>query len=130
MSTQACNIKGYGYKFNYDDLLFEHIKDLDLEYDLLEVIALNGSYYNTRDLKGGDRVSPLRVYSDGMNGEFKYVLYVTEAHYIENTHGDNYWKNKYRNDDYVKKYAKQHIETFLNRKIDRDIENVDFEYWC
>jgi len=128
MSTQATLIKGIGYKFKYDDNIFSHINNNDDEYDFIDVIGLDGSYYNMRNLKSDEKISPLRIFLDGYNGDYKYVLFVTEASYIENTHGDDRWKNKYRNDDYVKKYAKQHIETLTGQKLDA-VQEIEFEHW-
>jgi len=128
MSTQACLIKGFGYKFKHDDNIFSYIDNNDDEYDFIDVIGLDGSYYNMRNLKSDETISPLRIFLDGYSGEYKYVLFVTEASYIENTHGDDRWKNKYRNDDYVKKYAKQHIETLIGKKLS-DVQEIEFEHW-
>lgn len=129
MSTQACRIKGFGYKLDYDEDVFSHIKNEDdEEYNFIDVIGLDGGYYDMRDLKSDTRTSPLRIFTDGMCGDYKYVIYVTEASYIENTHGDERWVNKYRDDEFVREYAKQHIETLTGKSLDEPIE-VDFEHY-
>ena len=63
-----------------------------------------------------------------MSGEYIYVLFIEEASYIENSHGDNYWCNKYRYDDWVKKYAKENIETLLQKKLEMPQE-FDFHHY-
>ena len=131
MSTQVCKIKGYGYKFNYNETLFSFL-DEDSEYDFLEVIGKNFSYYEFRDWQSQDKknLEPLlAVITDGMCGEYKYVLYIEEVHYIENTHGDDYWEINPRFDNYVKEYAQKHIETFLKRKLDIEPQMFKFEHW-
>lgn len=69
-----------------------------------------------RDSKGGYRIG----IGDGMNGDYKYILIVTEATYVDNTHYDDFWQNKFRNDEYVREYAKEKLETFLQRKMDTE----------
>ena len=49
MSTQVCKIKGYGYKFNYNETLFSFL-DKDDEYDFLEVIGKDFSYYDFKSV--------------------------------------------------------------------------------
>lgn len=133
MSTQACKIRGYGYKFNYKDNIFSFIKDADIEYDYLNIIGKNFSYYDFRDWQSQDKknIEPLLVVIiDGMNGEYKYVVYVENAHYIENTLGDAYWDINPRFDDWVKDRAQEKIEIFLQKKLDRKPQMFDFEHWC
>lgn len=132
MSIQACKIRGYGYKFNYKDNIFSFIKDADIEYDYLNIIGKNFSYYDFRDWQSQDKknIEPLlAVVIDGMNGEYKYVVYVENAHYIENTLGDAYWDIYPRFDDWVKDHAQEKIEIFLQRKLDRKPQMFDFENW-
>jgi hypothetical protein len=133
MSTQVCKIRGYGYKFNYKDNIFSFIKDADIEYDYLNIIGKNFSYYDFRDWQSQDKknIEPLlAVVIDGMNGEYKYVIYVENAHYIENTLGDAYWDINPRFDDWVEDNAQEKIEIFLQRKLDRKPQMFDFEHWC
>jgi hypothetical protein len=130
MSTQVSLVKGIGYKFEYDEDIFSFIKNIDdEEYDFIDVLNMSGCYYDMKKLKSDNRISPLRVYTDGMSGEYKYVLFVTEVSYLENSHGDDRWRNKYRNDEYVKQYAKQHIETFLQRTMNDEPKELEFEHW-
>ena len=72
----------------------------------------------------------LAVVIDGMDGEYKYVVYIENAHYIENTLGDAYWDINPRFDDWVKDNAQEKIEIFLQRKLDRKPQMFDFEHWC
>lgn len=133
MSTQACKIRGYGYKFNYKDNIFSFIKDADIEYDYLNIIGKNFSYYDFRDWQSQDKknIEPLlAVVIDGMDGEYKYVIYIENAHYIENTLGDAYWDINPRFDNWVKDRAQKKIEIFLQRKLDRKPQMFDFEHWC
>ena len=54
MSVQACRIRGVGYKFDYEYPLFSFIKGkdeeeiLDNEYDFIDVLGLNFSYYDIK----------------------------------------------------------------------------------
>lgn len=132
MSTQICKIIGYGYKFDYKSPIFSFIDNIDTEYDFLDVIGKNFSYYQFRDWQCQDKndLEPLlAVISDGMNGEYKYVLFIQNAHYIDNTHFDDYWEISPRFDDFVKDYAKNKIETFLQRKLDKEPQMFDFKHW-
>lgn len=126
MSMQICRIRGIGYKFNYEDLPFSFLDNEDKEHDFLNVINRNLSYYSLRDMKINENESLIGMVTDGMGGTYKYILVVTEATYVDNTHYDDYWQNKFRNDEYVREYAKQNIETFLQRKM--DIEPQEFEF--
>lgn len=126
MSIQVSRVKGFGYKFDYKENLFSHIDNSDDEYEFLEVIGLNYSYYEIKEDKR--KSLNLKVVTDRMSGEYVYVLYLEEVSYIENSHGDEYWCNKYRYDDWVKKYAKEHIETFLGRKLGEPQE-FDFKHY-
>lgn len=131
MSTQICKIKGYGYKFNYKEQLFSFLNEDD-EYDFLDVIGKNFSYYDFRDWQSPDKknLEPLlAVITDGMCGEYKYVLFIEEAHYINNTHWDDYWEINPRFDDWVKEIAKKRIECFLQRKLDTEPQMFKFEHW-
>jgi len=127
MSVQACLIKGFGYKFNFDDLLFSHLDDEDKEEEFIDVIGMYVSYYRLRD-KESSQESFLGIITDGMNGEYKYVMFITEASYIMNTHGDHYWRHTYRMDEYIKNYAKQKIETLLGRTLGEPEEHT-FEHY-
>lgn len=127
MSIQACLIRGYGYRFDYSESLFSHIQDDDKEYDFIEVIGLDEGYYSLRDNKNS-KDALLGIVKDGMCGEYKYVLFITEASYIENTHGDNFWRNEFRNDDYIRNYCKKNIETLLGRELGEPTEHV-FEHY-
>ena len=132
MSTQVCKIKGYGYKFSYDTLLFSYIDDKDKEWDFLDVINKEFSYYDFRDWQNQDKKNKeplLAVIIDGMCGEYKYVLYIEEVKYVNNTHFDDYWEIHPRFDDWVKERAKDKIETFLQRKIDQEPRIFEFEHW-
>ena len=129
MSIQACEIRGIGYKFDYNEDLFSFISDVEDEQEFIDVIDVAGGYYSMKDLKSNNKISPLRIFIDGMNGEYKYVLIVTEATYIENTHGDNRWKNKYRDDEFIRKNAKKRIETLLQRKFEENPNDVVFEHY-
>lgn len=127
MSVQICEIRGYGYKFEYSDNLFSFIND-DKECDFLDVINKNFSYYQFRDYQ--DKQKPLlAVVIDGMNGEYKYCLYIEQVKYIENTHFDNFWKINPLFNEYVKEYTKQNIETFLQRKMNKEPQMFEFKHW-
>ena len=131
MSTQICKIKGYGYKFNYSEQLFNFI-DKDNEFDFLEVIGKNFSYYDFRDWQSPDKknLEPLlAVITDGMCGEYKYVLFIEEVHYINNTHWDDYWEINPRFDDWVKEITKNRIECFLQRKLDEEPQMFSFTHY-
>lgn len=131
MSTQICKIKGYGYKFNYNEQLFNFI-DKDIEPDFLEVIGKNFSYYDFRDWQSPDKknLEPLlAVITDGMCGEYKYVLFIEEVHYINNTHWDDFWEINPRFDDWVIDCAKKKIETFLQRKLDIEPQMFSFKHY-
>lgn len=131
MSTQICKIRGYGYKFDYKEQLFPFLKEDD-EYDFLNVINKNFNYYSFRDWQCQDKkkIEPLlAVIIDGMGGEYKYVLYIEEVHYVDNTHFDDYWEIHPRFDDWVKERAKDKIELFLQRKLDREPQMFDFKHW-
>lgn len=129
MSTQICKIRGIGYKFKYEDLPFSFLDDTDKEYDFLEVINRNLNYYSLRDMKISEHEALLGVVIDGMGGEYKYVLIVTEATYVDNTHYDEFWQHHFRDDEYVRQYAKEKIETFLQRKLDSEPEIVEFKHY-
>ncbi len=128
MSIQALSVKGVGYKIKPDEQVFSHISDSDIEYDFIDILGLDGGYYDMKNLESDKNKSPLRVFIDGMNGDYKYILYVTEVHYIENTHGDNFWKNKYRDDDFLRKYAQRHIELVTGKKMGT-LQEVEFEHY-
>jgi hypothetical protein len=129
MSTQVCRVKGYGYKFDYSENIFSFIDDKDIEFDFIDIVGLYGSYYSLRDSNKTDCESNIMIFNDGMCREYKYVIYVTEASYIENSHGDERWVRRFRNDNFIRTYAKSHIETLLQRKdIGYPIE-VDFDHW-
>lgn len=128
MSTQVCRIKGFGYKFDGNEKLFDFLKDEDdEEYNFLDVIGLEASYYDFK--KQSDSNEPnLKVITDGMCGEYKYVMFVDEVSYIENTHGDSFWVRKFRSDKWIKDYAKSKIETLLGRKLGEPKE-WDFQHY-
>lgn len=126
MSIQVSRVKGIGYKFNYEEPLFSFIKDNDKEYDFIDIIGLNYSYYSAKKDNRDD--SNLKIITDGMNGEYKYVLFLEEASYIDNSHGDSYWCKKYKYDNHTKKYAKENIETLLQRELGNPIE-FDFQHY-
>ena len=48
MSTQVSRIKGFGYKFSYDENLFSFIDNKDEEYAFIDVIGLDYSYYDIK----------------------------------------------------------------------------------
>lgn len=127
MSVQGCLIRIFGYKFNYDELLFSHITDDEKEYDFIDVIGMDTGYYELQK-NGSSEKGLLKIIIDGMNGEYKYVGFITEASYIMNTHYDEYWRHTYRNDDFIKKYAKEKIETLLGKKLGEPKEYV-FEHY-
>ena len=126
MSIQVSRVKGIGYKFNYEEPLFSFIKDKDKEYDFIDIIGLNYSYYSVKKDNRDD--SNLKIITDGMDGEYKYVLFLEEASYIDNSHGDSYWCKKYKYDNHTKKYAKEHIETLLQRELG-DLMEFDFQHY-
>ena len=131
MSVQICEIRGYGYKFEFSDNLFSFIND-DKESDFLDVINKNFSYYDFRDWQSQDKknLEPLlAVITDGMCGEYKYVLYIEQVKYIENTHSDNFWKINPLFNEHIKEYAKQNIETFLQRKMNKEPQMFEFKHW-
>lgn len=131
MSIQICKIKGYGYKFDYKEQLFSFLNEDD-EHDFLNVIGKNFSYYDFRDWQNQDKknLEPLlAVITDGMCGEYKYVLFIEEVHYIENTICDDYWKINPRFDEWVKENAQQKIETFLQRKLDIEPQMFSFKHY-
>jgi len=127
MSTQACSIRIFGYKFDYKDLLFSHINDNGQEYDFVDIIGMDIGYYELRDMGSSDK-GLLKIIIDGMCGEYKYVGFITEASYILNTHGDDYWRNTFRNDNFIKEYAKSKIQTLLGRELGEPQEYV-FEHY-
>lgn len=131
MSIQICKIKGYGYKFDYKEQLFSFLNEDD-EHDFLNVIGKNFSYYDFRDWQNQDKknLEPLlAVITDGMCGEYKYVLFIEEVHYIENTMCDDYWEINPRFDEWVKENAQQKIETFLQRKFDEEPQMFSFKHY-
>jgi len=128
MSLQACNVIGIGYKFPYGKKLPSISKDVD-QSDFLYEFGLCGCYYKLRDLKNSNgEISPVLVFDDGMDGEYCIVMVVTEASYVENTHGDDLWRNKYRNDDYVKKSAQSRLELLLG-KMSEAPQEISFNYY-
>ena len=130
MSLQACRIKGWGFKFKYDEPLFSFIKDLNKESEFLCACHISVGYYFFRELIKNDfNYSYLYVITDGMDGAYKIVLFPTEVSYIENTLGDIDWKIDFNDKDLIRTNAKQIIEAFLQRKLDREIEYLDFEHW-
>lgn len=132
MSTQICKIRGYGYKFSYNDQLFSFISKGDDEHDFLNIINKNFGYYTFRDWQNQDKKNKeplLAVITDGMGGEYKYVLYIENAHYVDNSHYDEYWEINPRFDDWVKERAKDKIEIFLQRKLDSEPQMFDFKHW-
>ena len=120
-------IRGIGYKFEYSERLFPHLKDDEKEYSFIDLLDLRQGYYSLHE-RGSDNQECLAIISDGMSGEYTYVLFITEASYIENSHGDSFWRHTFRNDDYIKKYAQQKIELLLNRELPEP-EEVVFEHW-
>ena len=131
MSTQICKIKGFGYKFDYDEPLFSFIPDKDKEYDFLDIVNKNFGYYSFRNYRHNDSPDKrlLSVVIDGMGGEYKYVLYIEKVEYVDNTHFDDYWELECRCDDWVKERAKNWIETFLQRKLDTEPQMFEFKHW-
>ena len=137
MSVQACRIRGFGYKFDYKEPLFSFIKGedeeeiFDNEYNFTEVLGVNFGYYDMHDTPSDREKAKLMVVTDGMNGYFKAVLYITQVIDMYDTSGcyDQGWIRDFRNDDYIRKCAKEHIETFLQRKLDREPVELDFEYY-
>jgi hypothetical protein len=128
MSVQACLIKGIGYKFDYYEPLFSFISDHNEEFNFIEAIGIHQSYYTLRDNKNFNKPC-FGIITDGMNSKYKYVLYITEASYILNTHGESFWLNTYRNDDFIKGYTQENIETILRRKLDIEPQEFVFEHY-
>ena len=126
MSVQECRVKGYGYKLDSNEQLFSFITNKDAEYDFADAVGMLGNYYNLRDTKSDSRLRLLRIFFTEENST--YVLFVTESSYVQNTHGDNYWVNKYRDDDFMRSNAKRQIETLLQRKLNEPGE-IDFIHW-
>lgn len=137
MSVQACRIRGFGYMFDFKEPLFSFIKGADddwifeNEQSFIDVLGLEFSYYRMYDTSSNTKKAKLMVVTDGMNGEFKAVLYVTQVIDLYDTSGchEQGWIRDFRNDDYIREYAKQNIETFLQRKLDREPRELDFEYY-
>lgn len=128
MSTQVCLISGYGYKFDYNTPLFSFINDIDQEYDFLDVTGLTSGYYDLQDSISDRKKSKLAVIVDGMCGGYKYVMYITSASYVSNTHFGDPWHREFRNDDYIRNYCKQNIETLLIKPLG-DPKEFTFEHW-
>ena len=131
MSIQICKIRGYGYKFSYDTQLFSFLSKDD-EHDFLNVINKNFNYFSFRNWQNQDKnnIEPLlAVIVDGMGGEYKYVLYIENVHYVDNTHFDDYWEINPRFDDWVKERAKDKIEMFLQRKLDEKPQMHNFKHF-
>ena len=126
MSLQVCRIKGYGVKLEYGENIFTHINDKDKEQEFLEILKLDYSYYSLKKRISDDAF--FAVIMDGMNGEYKYVMYITEVSYIENTHGDDYWCNKYRDDKWIREYAKENIEIVMGRDVG-ELHEIDFKHY-
>ena len=98
----------------------------------MSVIGKNFSYYDFRDWQNQDKknLEPLlAVITDGMCGEYKYVLFIEEVHYINNTHWDDYWEIHPRFDDWVKELTKEKIECFLQRKLDEEPQMFSFTHY-
>lgn len=137
MSVQACRIRGFGYKFNYDEPLFSFIKGedeeemFDNEYDFICVLGVNFSYYDMYDTPSDKKKPKLMVVTDGMNGDFKAVMFVTQVIDMFDTHGfyEQGWIRDFKDDEWLRERAKENIETFLQRKLDREPVELDFEHY-
>jgi hypothetical protein len=137
MSVQACRIRGFGYKFDYEYPLFSFIKGedeeeiLDNEYDFIDVLGLNFSYYDMHNTPSDKNKRKLMIITDGMNGNYKAVMFVTQVIDMYDTHGfyEQGWVRDFRNDDWLRKCAKRDIETLLQRKFDEEPIELDLEYY-
>lgn len=137
MSVQACRIRGFGYKFDYEEHLFSFIKGedeeeiFDNEYNFIDVLGLDFSYYDIHDTPSDKNKPKLMVVTDGMNGNYKAVMYITQVIDMYDTHGyyDQGWIRDFEDSEWLRKHAKEHIETFLQRKLDREPIELDFEYY-
>lgn len=127
MSIQACRISGIGYELPYNTKIFHNLNE-DEEYDLLTDIGLEVGYYQMRDLKSNHKLSPMKIFKDGMSGEYLIAVIVVNASYLENTHGDDKWNNTYRNDDYVFKYARERLERLIGKQ-DKEPTLINFEHY-
>ena len=128
MSLQVCRIKGFGYKFDYENNLFSHIDNKDLESDFIDIVGLHGGYYGFKKENSNKKEDNLKIISDGMNGEYKYVLYISEVSYVENTLGDDFWTREFRNDEWIRKYAKENISILLGTELG-EAQEFDFLHY-
>lgn len=137
MSVQACRIRGVGYKFDYEHPLFSFIKGedkeeiLDNEYDFIDVLGLNFSYYDMCGTPSDKNKLKLMIVTDGMNGNYKAVMFITQVIDMYDTNGfyEQGWVREFRNDDRLRKCAKRYIETLLQRKFDEEPIELDLEYY-
>lgn len=137
MSVQACRIRGFGYKFDYEEHLFSFIKGedeeeiFDNEYNFINVLGLNFSYYDMCDTPSDKNKPKLMVVTDGMNGNYKAVMFITQVIDMYDTHGfyEQGWIRYFEDSEWLRKRAKENIETFLQRKLDREPVELDFEHY-
>lgn len=129
MSVQACRIFGYGYKFPAKEKLFSFL-DEDSEYDFCDITGLNFSYYNMYDTPSDEKKCKLMVIVDGMGGEYKCVMFVTQVIDMYDSHGfyEQGWVRKFKDDEYVRMYAKKEIETLLQRELGEPQE-IELEHY-
>ena len=71
------------------------------------------------------------IITDGMNGNYKAVMFVTQVIDMYDTHRfyEQGWVRDFRNDDWLRKCAKRDIETLLQRKFDEEPIELDLEYY-
>lgn len=128
MSLQVSRVKGIGYKLDYNDFIFSHISDKCKESEFIDIINMGYSYYDHKEEANQIGKDKLKIVTDGMNGEYIYIMYIEECSYIENTSGDEYWCNKFRYDDWVKKYARENISILTGRDLGEPSE-YDFLHY-
>lgn len=137
MSVQACRVRGFGYNFDYEEPLFSFIKDEDKEemfnneYDFIDVLGLRFSYYDMHATPSDKNKLKLMVVSDGMSGDYKAVMFVTQVIDMYDTSGcaDQGWVRDFRDDEWMRSCAKRHIETLLQRKFDKEPVELNLEYY-
>lgn len=131
MSVQACRIKGYGHILKDGEFppRFNEI-DNDEFSEFWEVSGIGKDYFffashNGKD-KYGHPLSPIGACFNHMSGDNYFVGVITEATYLECSN-ENFDRVKFRNDDYVKKYADDRIKLLFG--IDKPAKEVEFEIW-
>lgn len=130
MSTQICQIKVFGYKFDYYEPVFSYI-DREQEDEFVDKWGIPTGYYDFQSWKNTKpyKNSCLAYISDGMCAEYKYFGYIKQVTYVDNTHGDYFWEINPRFDEWIMERTKPNLELLTQRKFDTEPQLFDFKHY-